>query len=129
MDAITLGDGAIIGAFVALAMLLYRLIDYLLNKKLNMGECKADRCVKDTQELHDAAKEINEVDLKQMASQIQQLYTWHNKTDRDGVPVWYVRSSLEEAINRLVQAIETQTQLLQRLEMQQELGEKNKKKD
>ncbi len=43
---------------------------------------------------------------------IRDLYQWHAKTDQDGVPVWYVRQSLEEAINRLADNIEKQTELL-----------------
>ena len=43
---------------------------------------------------------------------IRDLYQWHAKTDEDGVPVWYVRHSLEEAIARLADNIEKQTELL-----------------
>lgn len=125
METITLGDGAILGGFVALAMILYRLVDYLLNKRWHLDSMSKpdcdERCIKDGNEVHDASKKIIDVDLKKLASQVDQLHAWHNKTDRDGVPVWYVRSSLEDAINRLVSAIEVQTKLLERLETRQEL--------
>lgn len=47
-----------------------------------------------------------------MASQTQQLFDLHNQRDDDGVPVWYVRRSLENAIEKLADNIGTQTTLL-----------------
>ena len=47
--------------------------------------------------------------------QIRELHQWHAKTDQDGVPVWYVRQSFEEAIVRLADNIEKQTELLRYL--------------
>lgn len=52
--------------------------------------------------------------LDEMADQVKQLYDWHDRMDDDGVPVWYVRKSLENAIAELVVAINKQSQLLQR---------------
>lgn len=54
--------------------------------------------------------------------QIKDLWQWHNQTDQDGVKVWYVRKSLEEALNRnadsteiLARNGEMQTRLLQEM--------------
>ncbi len=58
------------------------------------------------------------VDLQKLARQIDRLDTMHAKTDADGVPVWYVRRSLENAIVSLNEAIRTQTELLQALTME-----------
>lgn len=44
--------------------------------------------------------------------QIRDLYVWHSKTDEDGVPVWYVRRSLEDTIIKLAENMEKQTELL-----------------
>jgi hypothetical protein len=44
--------------------------------------------------------------------QIRDLYVWHSKTDEDGVPVWYVRRSLEDTIVKLAENMEKQTELL-----------------
>jgi hypothetical protein len=48
------------------------------------------------------------------------MYDWHNKADEDGVKIWYVRRSLEEALHENVKAInilaknsEMQTRLLE----------------
>ena len=55
------------------------------------------------------------VDLVKMARQIEHLNEMHAKTDEDGVPVWYVRRSLEKAVTDLNEAIRHQTELLQAL--------------
>jgi hypothetical protein len=55
------------------------------------------------------------VDLLKMARQIEHLEEMHAKTDEDGVPVWYVRRSLEKAVTDLNEAIRHQTELLQAL--------------
>lgn len=52
------------------------------------------------------------VDLVKMARQIDKLSEMHAKTDEDGVPVWYVRRSLEKAVVDLNEAIRHQTELL-----------------
>jgi len=38
---------------------------------------------------------------------IDKLYDWHNALDDEGVPIWYVRKSLEEAIKTLTSSINT----------------------
>ena len=55
------------------------------------------------------------VDLLKMAQRIERLAEMHTKTDEDGVPVWYVRRSLEQAVIDLNEAIRYQTELLQAL--------------
>ena len=55
------------------------------------------------------------IDLLKMAQQIERLDEMHAKTDEDGVPVWYVRRSLEKAVTDLNEAIRHQTELLQAL--------------
>lgn len=37
---------------------------------------------------------------------IDKLYDWHNARDEEGVPVWYVRKSLEQAIKNLSSSID-----------------------
>lgn len=45
---------------------------------------------------------------------IADLHAWHAKTDSEGVPVWYVRSSLEKAIDRLAIQLQKQTEASER---------------
>lgn len=55
---------------------------------------------------------------------VDDLYEWHNKTDADGVPLWYVRRSLEESIKALGEKIylqvEVQTEILRHMEKMEE---------
>ena len=53
--------------------------------------------------------------LSKMGNQTRDLWVWHNKEDADGVKVWYVRQSLEDAIQRLADNIATQTKMLDKM--------------
>jgi biopolymer transport protein ExbB/TolQ len=50
--------------------------------------------------------------MEDMTRKINDLYKWHDVEDSEGVKVWYVRKSLEEAIVKLSSSIEKQTELL-----------------
>ena len=50
------------------------------------------------------------------AKQIADLWEWHNRSDEEGVKVWYVRKSLERSINRLADNVQEQTQVLRDIE-------------
>lgn len=52
-----------------------------------------------------------------MAKQINELHEWHAVTDEDGVKIWYLRRSLENAIEKLTNNLDIQTQLLRELVM------------
>ncbi len=67
----------------------------------------------------DGYKEIEKIkavsyDIK---NKLDDLHEWHNVRDNDGVPIWYVRRSLEEAINKLADNIAMQTQLFQQMSL------------
>lgn len=47
-----------------------------------------------------------------ISKQTEDLYTWHNISDEEGVKIWYVRRSLEEAIGKLADNIAEQTKLM-----------------
>ncbi len=51
----------------------------------------------------------------QVVDQVAGLYRMHDKTDDDGVPVWYVRQSLEAAIRGLKDNILLQNQVIAEL--------------
>lgn len=46
---------------------------------------------------------------------IEDLWNWHNVTDNDGVKIWYVRRSLEDAIRKLSDNIDVQTKAFQEM--------------
>ncbi len=48
-------------------------------------------------------------DLSEMKAQIKDLHEWHSVVDKDGVKIWYVRSSLESAVSDMTKAIQTMT--------------------
>lgn len=41
-----------------------------------------------------------------MYQMVKDLHDWHAVSDQDGVKVWYVRRSLEEAVEKLATTIE-----------------------
>ena len=49
------------------------------------------------------------VKCEKCAAQVQALFDMHNQKDADGVYIWYVRRSLEDAINKLADDIQHQT--------------------
>ena len=53
-----------------------------------------------------------EVDLAALDQRVSDLWDWHNKEDpATGVKVWYVRASLENAIEKLAENIEKMTEV------------------
>ncbi len=50
------------------------------------------------------------IDMHQIVHQIEDLHKWHAKEDDDGVKVWYVRSSLEQAVIDMTKAIRLMTE-------------------
>ena len=51
---------------------------------------------------------------------LEDLHDWHDKEDAEGVKVWYVRRSLEDAIAKLSDNIEKQTLILSKIHREQE---------
>ena len=114
---LTSGDSFLLGGVVVAALLIYRIVDFMLNK---YGNTKCDkqekvRCSKDPDKLAEAVDAILAVDLKKMEEREKIMFDLHNVKDREGVPIWYVRSSLEEAIKKLVASIDNQTMLVSAL--------------
>lgn len=64
---------------------------------------------------------------------VDDLHEWHNKTDADGIPLWYVRRSLEESIRELGEKIylqiEIQTEILRHMEKMEEYYRKKPEKE
>ena len=50
--------------------------------------------------------------LQGMRHKVDELHSWHNVRNADGVPVWYVPSALEKAIQALAANINEQTAVL-----------------
>jgi hypothetical protein len=58
-----------------------------------------------------------ELDTKvnEIKSLTRELHKWHSVTDMEGVPVWYVRKSLEKSIGELATNIKEQTDIIRRV--------------
>jgi len=57
----------------------------------------------------------NGLDSRQTCQQIKDLHKWHDRDDEEGVKVWYVRRSLELAVEKLASNIDIQTRVMQDL--------------
>lgn len=110
-------NGALVATLVALA--LRELFSWLKEKNLQNTDNKI-------YQINDSLKSISErvekVDIKiDIINQMNRtMFDWHDKNDEDGVKIWYVRRSLEEALHENVKAInilaknsEIQTKLLE----------------
>jgi hypothetical protein len=53
--------------------------------------------------------------VAELSPKMSDLHTWHDKEDGDGVKIWYVRQSLEKAIAKLIETIQDQSKLMERL--------------
>ena len=104
----------LMGGVVVAALLIYKIVDFMLSK-YGGGNGSKTRCSKDPDKLEKAVDAILAVDLKKIEQQSQVMFDLHNVKDREGVPIWYVRSSLEEAIKKLVVSIDNQTNLVSSL--------------
>lgn len=103
----------LMGGVVVASLMIYRIVDFMLNKY--GGKDRAKDKDADHDKLMAAADALLAVDLKKMELQGQTMFDLHNVKDREGVPIWYVRSSLEDAIKKLVVSIDNQTNLVSSL--------------
>lgn len=67
--------------------------------------------------LKDILEELKEqrIQMSEVLAKTKTLYHWHDKEDNDGIKIWYVRSSLENAIEKLAENISKQTDILQQM--------------
>lgn len=56
------------------------------------------------------------IDLHKISQQIAEMHDWHSQVDSDGVKVWYVRRSLEEAIEKLTKVLDSMDRRMERME-------------
>jgi len=60
------------------------------------------------------------IDLHKMGVQLNELHKWHDVADDEGVKIWYVRRSLEDAIAKLATNIELETRVLEKMDRRME---------
>ena len=101
-----LETGAMVAAIVAvLAVVLDKTLPLIRTKNGHMSQ------------LDRIEQEISTIkqDITIIKRYTGELHKWHDKEDEEGVKVWYIRQSLERAIQRLADAAEAQTRLLERV--------------
>lgn len=64
---------------------------------------------------NDAASIAKESDNNVVIQKVTDLWNWHNVRGTDNVPVWYFRSSLDDAMDKLSESIDNQTLALQKI--------------
>ena len=64
------------------------------------------------------------IDVRKIAKEIEELHKWHDREDEDGVKVWYIRKTLETAIETLADNISMQTKLLEKMHSEDTLNQK-----
>ena len=111
----------IIGGLVIPLILLTikEVFSWLKDKNLQETDNKIYK-IKDTvDEIKDKIQKT-EAKVDELIQMNDTMYDWHDKADEDGVKIWYVRRSLEEALHETVKAInilaknsEMQTRLLE----------------
>ena len=92
---------------------------WMKDKNLQTTDNKIHK-IKDDLESVGHRLEKTELKVDSILQMNKTMYDWHDKSDEDGVKIWYVRRSLEEALQENVKAInilaknsEVQTKLLE----------------
>jgi hypothetical protein len=108
------------GLIIPLILLtLKELFSWLKDKNLQESDNKIIK-MKDDIDLAKIKLEKLDYKLDSLVHMNKTMYEWHDRSDEDGVKIWYVRRSLEEALQENVKAInilaknsELQTRLLE----------------
>jgi hypothetical protein len=114
---ILVANGALLVTLVALAA--RELFSWLKEKNLQNTDNKIFQM---NDSIKSISNHVEKMDIKvdNVMQLTKTMYDWHDKNDEDGVKIWYVRRSLEEALHENVKAInilaknsEVQTKLLE----------------
>lgn len=98
---------------VFLTIILLREI-FNLKEKKNIERINDFRsALKDIEKKHYDHFDKIEIKICKIKNQLDDLYKMHDKKDEEGVYVWYVRRSLEKAIEKLADNVSKQTVIFQ----------------
>lgn len=110
-------NGALLITLIVFGM--REFFSWLSRKNLQQSETVMKTMSENMARLSDKVEKA-EVKVDSILQMNRTMYDWHDKSDEDGVKIWYVRRSLEEALQENVRAInilaknsETQTRLLE----------------
>lgn len=94
-------DSAILLTFLTIGLGLVRILEYLIKRVLPTKRTLTD-------EEYDKVRTIEENinDLPTLTEEehgfLEDLHSWHNKTDSDGLPLWFVPRSFTETQQEIV---------------------------
>jgi len=103
---------------IAAIMVIREVLGFLDKKKYTNGNSHEHGAVMN--------EHVNDVRIavSKVKDKVNDLHDWHDKRDADGVPLWYVRRSLEDSIKdlgeKMCQQIEVQTKILQHMQKTEE---------
>ncbi len=105
---------------IAAILVIREVLAFLEKKRYGSG----NRGIIMSENVHDMKETVTTIKDK-----VDDLHLWHSKTDQDGIPLWYVRRSLEDAIKdlgeRIGEQIVVQTQILQHMQRMEEYYKNN----
>lgn len=115
---------------LAAVMVIREVLGFLDKKKLHNGSDSS------TLNGHGAVmnEHVNDVRfaVSKVKEKVDDLHDWHDKRDADGVPLWYVRRSLEDSIKtlgeKICRQIEVQTKILEHMQKMEEIHRKRVEK-
>lgn len=97
------------------------LFGWISKKNIQNSEARFESLTKSLQSVDEKLIKIDSK-VDNLVEQTEEMYEWHNKSDQDGVKVWYVRQSLEnalrdnaKAVEAIAKNIELQTRLLEEM--------------
>jgi hypothetical protein len=114
-------DSLFIGALIIplLLLVLKEVFSWFRQRNLQDSDKKILSIVEAIRTVSDRL-EKTDIKLDNISQMNKIMFEWHDKSDEDGVKLWYVRRSLEEALHENVRAInilaknsEVQTRLLE----------------
>lgn len=99
---------------------------WLKQKSLQNSELRLKAVEEGLEKVSKCQEDIKDNLLEPLKNKFETLYEWHDKSDQDGVKVWYVRKSLEDTLSDTSKAMtilaknsEIQTKLLEEINNEQ----------
>lgn len=122
MDMLDSQNMTILGLFaLVIAAAVKEFFGWISKKNIQNSETRFENLNKAIAGIGEKVDKLSEK-VETIADETSEMYDWHDKADQDGVKVWYIRQSLENALRDNAKAteaiarnIELQTRLLEEL--------------
>lgn len=104
--------GGIFGVLFAISLFWIIFREKSLFTKKDKNESNDEEKEKEIEDALTQIEAMNE-NLENMHKKVTDLWEWHSVKDPDGIPIWYVRRTFEESINRLEDSVSLLKEQLQ----------------